>query len=111
MNKHILTILAVFAAITAYAGEPNYEKLADAVKKVEHSVKYPYGVKSINTHGDEVAARRICINTCRNNYKRWVKAGSNGAYLDFLANVYCPVKADPTGNKNWKVNIRKFYQA
>ena len=37
--------------------------------------KYPYGIKSIDTGGDVKKAKRICENTVRNNYKRWIAAG------------------------------------
>lgn len=84
------------------------EKLADAIWRIEggSKTKYPYGIMSIDTGRDVKKARRICMNTIRNNYGRWIKAGKKGKYLDFLANVYCPASHDPNGNKNWKKNIR-----
>jgi hypothetical protein len=84
-------------------------KIADAIYKVEGGAKakVPYGILSVKVK-DENDARRICLNTIRNNWKRWEKAGSEGKYLDFLANRYCPESADPVGNSRWKKNIRKI---
>lgn len=81
--------------------------IADAIYKAEggDNTRYPYGIMSINTYGNKEKARRICENTINNNFIRWSKAGSNGCYLDYLADVYCPVSADSVGNKNWKVNM------
>lgn len=90
----------------AYA-EPDYNALADAIKKVE-GVPY-YGIKGVPWK-DYAEARRICVNTCRNNYKRWIKAGKHGSYLDFLADRYCPPSVDLVGNRNWKRNIKKLYK-
>lgn len=107
-----LTLILILVGFAAMAATPMTDAranhIADAIKKVENSKKYPYGIKSINTNGDEVKARRICINTVKNNYIRWQNAGSKGDYLDFLADRYCPPSADPVGNKNWKKNIHKL---
>ena len=90
------------------------EKLVEAIGKAENSVKYPYGIKSINTHGDKVLARRICLNTVNNNLARWQWARQQGDtrdFIEFLGARFCPVNAtdDPTGlNKNWIRNIRFF---
>lgn len=70
--------------------------------------KFPYGIKSIDTKGDVKYAKRICENTVRNNYQRWIKAGKKGKFFDYLADVYCPPKADKQGNINWKKNIRQL---
>lgn len=80
-----------------------FEQLADAIYKIEGGSKtrYPYGIMSVKTSDP----RRVCINTCRNTYQRWLKAGRPGCYLNFLADRYCPPSADPTGNKNWKKNV------
>ncbi len=109
--KFLLIIgLFVLGLSACAAPMPNAQanKYADAIKRVENSTKYPYGIKSIDTKGNAAKARRICINTVKNNYIRWQNAGNQGEYVDFLANVYCPISADPVGNKNWKKNIRAF---
>jgi len=30
-------------------------------------------------------------------------------FIDFLGDRYCPIAADPQGNKNWKTNVKYFY--
>jgi hypothetical protein len=79
------------------------EKIVDAIYRVEggEKTKHPYGILSVKTSDP----RKVCLNTVKNNYIRWQKAGSKGDYLDYLADVYCPPSADPTGNKNWHKNI------
>lgn len=90
--------------------EPDYEILADTIYRQEggDKTKHPYGVMSIKPK-DKADARRIAINTAKNNYKRWQQAGEPGAYLDFLANRYVPASADPTGNLRWRTNVPKIY--
>jgi hypothetical protein len=113
MKIKILIGLVLVMAVSAMA-EPintNYlNKVVKAIYQVEGGAKtkYPYGIKSINTHGDVAKAKRICENTVRNNYARWIKAGREGSFLDFLADRYCPPSADPQGNVNWKKNIHKL---
>ena len=85
--------------------EQQIDQIADAIKRVENSKKFPYGIKSVDTQGDEAKARRICKNTIRNNYARWERAGKIGCYYDYLADKYCPPTADRQGNINWKKNI------
>lgn len=97
---------AVYGQATLTGGDAN--KIADAIKKIENSHKYPYGIKSVNTHGNENKARTICLNTIKNNFARWQKGGSRGDYLEFLANVYCPKSADLQGNRNWIKNVKFF---
>lgn len=81
-------------------------QIADVIYKLEGgaNTKYPYGIMSIKTSNP----RKVCINTIKNNYLRWQKAGSQGDYLDFLADVYCPKSADATGNRNWHRNIHRM---
>lgn len=90
--------------------EPDYELLADAIFRQEGGNKtaHPYGVKSIKPK-DKADARRIAINTARNNYQRWNAAGQPGDYLNFLADRYVPASTDPQGNINWKSNVAKIY--
>ena len=83
------------------------DAIADAIYRAEGGAKarVPYGILSVRVH-NEADARRVCLNTIRNNRKRWEKAGKPGEYLDFLADRYCPPSADPLGNKRWKANVR-----
>lgn len=84
--------------------------LANSIYQLEGGgkTKYPYGIKSIDTGGNAEKARRICLNTIKNNYIRWQKDGCKGRFMDYLANRYCPPSADKQGNINWKNNIRKL---
>lgn len=110
-----IKLLIVFLLLLPVVGSAqinnNYlNKIADAIYKVEggNQTKYPYGIKSINTHGDKILARKICLNTIKNNYKRWQINNLNKNFLDYLADVYCPYSVDRIGNQNWKKNIHKL---
>ena len=100
-------ILSLLLALPASALDA--ERIADAIYRVEGGAKakVPYGILSIPVK-NEAHARRICLNTIRNNHKRWIAAGKPGDYLDFLADRYCPPSADPVGNRNWKKNIKQL---
>ncbi len=109
--KKLLIFTILLAAIhvsAASMSDAQANKIADAIFKVENSHSYPYGIKSINTHGNPAIAREICITTVKNNFIRWQKSGSPGDYLDFLADRYCPPSVDKIGNRNWKINIHKL---
>jgi len=86
------------------------QTISAAIYKIEggDKTKYPYGVMSINTHGDKDKAKKVCINTINNNFARWIKAGRKNDFLTYLANVYCPPSADKTGNSNWIKNVHKM---
>ena len=84
--------------------------ICNAIFHAEGGAKaeYLYGIRSVH-YADFKEARQICLNTVRNNRKRWLKAGKPGDFLSFLASKYCPVGAsnDPKGlNKNWLKNVR-----
>lgn len=85
------------------------DRIADAIWRVEGGAKarVPYGILSVPVR-DAAEARRVCLNTIRNNHRRWIKAGRPGDYLDFLADRYCPPSVDPVGNRNWKRNLRQI---
>lgn len=85
------------------------ERIADAIWRVEGGAKarVPYGILSVRVK-DAAEARRVCLNTIRNNHRRWIAAGRPGDYLDFLADRYCPPSVDPVGNRNWKHNIKSL---
>ena len=85
-------------------------QLVNAIYKAENSTKYPYGIKSIDTKGNKEYARKICVNTVKNNVKRWkdsVKKGDKRSYLKFLGDRFCPPKAHKK-NVNWLPNVRWF---
>ena len=115
----IASIFALGLISSAFAMETyiDQERLVEAIGKAENSVKYPYGIKSINTHGDKVLARKICLNTVNNNIARWQWARQNGDtrdFIEFLGARFCPTinaTDDPTGlNKNWVKNVRYLYE-
>ncbi len=95
--------------------ESDAEKIADAIYKVEggKKAKVPYGILSVKVKNEQ-EARKACLNTIRNNFKRWKKAGAKGNYLDYLAEIYCPTKgnnlseAEKKCNKNWRPNLKKI---
>lgn len=119
MKKILLVGLLCFATLGAGATPPiaaDYaERVAHAIYRVEGGAraKVPYGILALQPPATvqtrdqlEAWARRICLNTIRNNWRRWHAAGTPGEYLDFLADRYCPPGADPVGNRNWKKNIK-----
>lgn len=115
MKFIILLIVALLLTICAYAGETvpmpqgQSETIANAIYKIEggDKTKFPYGIKSIKTSNP----RQVCINTIKNNYVRWQRAGSRGDYLNFLAGIYCPKSADPKGYLNWCHNIHSLIKS
>lgn len=120
VGHYILSCMKVCIAVimlcsATYANEVqstviDVENLANAIYIAEGSVKYPYGIKSIDTGGDAVYARKICINTIRNNIKRYNKSSREVDYITFLGSRYCPVSAHEL-NKNWVSNVKKIYLA
>ena len=109
---------SLFVVAIAYGCEcvdiPN-EKIVNSVYIIEggSTTKYPYGIVSIDTKGDEEYARKICFNTVRNNKVRFMNQTKYKCYIEFLGSRYAPVgaKNDPTNlNKNWVKNL-KYYLA
>jgi len=104
-------LLVLIFACTAHA-EEDFEPvmICNAIFHAEGGAKaqYLYGIRSVH-YADFKEARQICLNTVRNNRKRWVKAGKPGDFLSFLAGKYCPL-SDPRDvkglNKNWLKNVK-----
>lgn len=111
MRINFLVIAFLLISQTAYAelSPEKINQIVDAIGKIENSKKYPYGIKSIPTNGNKEYARKICYNTVRNNYRRWLKSDRKKTYLKFLADRYCPIGASDdlktNLNKNWYPNI------
>jgi hypothetical protein len=106
----LFLLLANFACANIPPLSESYiNKFADTIYRIEGGKKArkPYGVLSIPVNS-EAEARRITINSIRNNWKRWHKAGKPDTFINFFANRWCPASSDPVGNKNWKKNA-KFY--
>ena len=89
------------------------ERLADAIFKAEgeYKAKYLYGIVSVK-YKDEANARRICLNTIRNNIVRFEKQDKYTDYIEFLASRYCPVNCDNDNGTNqfWAKNVRYYYE-
>lgn len=109
--KTILILAMILGSLTLPAAaapipEAHAQRIADSIYVAEGGAKAkkPYGILSVAVSG-EPEARRVCLNTIRNNWTRWEAAGSQGPYVTFLANRYCPVASDPIGNRNWIRNV------
>jgi hypothetical protein len=85
------------------------EEIVNAIRKAEGT--WTYGIKSIKCE-TEKECRQICLNTVRNNRKRFARLSvSSQEFIHFLGSRYCPIGADndPRGlNKNWEKNVRYF---
>ena len=71
-----------------------------------------YGVRSIPTSSPE-EADKILENSIKNNYIRWMQAGSPGKFVDFMQQRWAPIGAenDPRNlNMNWAPNVRGALQ-
>jgi len=44
------------------------------------------------------------------NRNHWKAAGRPGKFIAFLADRYVPISEDPQGNKNWKANVRYWFE-
>jgi len=100
-------VVLLFLIITTPAFAYTNDQIADAIYQAENSVKFPYGIKSINTHGNKEYARRICLNTIRNNRKRFSNQTKYKDYIEFLGSRFCPPTAHKL-NVNWVRNVRYF---
>ena len=87
------------------------EKIVNAIYLAEGGAKtrFPYGIKSINTHGNKEYARRICLNSVRNGRARFIKQIKYTDFIEFLGLRYCPPTAHKL-NQSWVSNV-KFYLA
>ena len=122
MKALFILVLSLLLSTQAWAGGvPVFNKLVEAIGKAENSIKYPYGIKSIDTHGDRAYARRICYNTVKNNWVRYERSktghsrGLGGDFLTFLGQRYCPTSGKLTPletalNRNWVSNVRFYYE-
>ena len=110
--RYILILLILISGL-AYADIDYYsvkdEVIVNAIYKAEggEKAKYPYGIVSIKTDNP----RKVCLNTVRNNKKRFMAQTKYNDYIEFLGSRYCPIGAsnDPKGlNKNWVKNVKYF---
>lgn len=110
----ILPLLLAFLLIAGCAYAFTNDQIADAIYKAEGGAKatYLYGIRSI-PYQTEAEARRICLNTIKNNRRRFKEQNRYIDYLEFLSSRYAPLNAenDPNGlNVNWLRNVRYFLQ-
>jgi hypothetical protein len=81
--------------------------IASAIYIAEGGSKtnYPYGIKSINVHGNKSYALQICLNTIRHQRQIWLKTSKKVDFIDFLALRYAPPSDSPL-NRNWAKNVK-----
>ncbi len=84
------------------------DQIANAIYKAEggEKAKVPYGILSVKVK-DSQEARRVCINTIRNNRVRFAKQSKYSDFIEFLGSKYCPVSAHKL-NKNWVKNVKSI---
>ena len=108
----VLIFFSLFFSADCFASTINVDRLVEAIGKAENSQKYPYGIKSINTHGNVEYAKKLCRQSVLNNIKRWERAKKPEGFVLFMSRRYCPINApdDPNGlNVNWTKNVLHFY--
>ena len=103
MNRRLVYILFIIPLYIALCGFTD-NQIADAIYKAENSKAHPYGIKSIDTHGNKDNARKICLNSIKNAKARWAKAGSKGDFISFMGQRYSP----PAINPNWVKLVHWF---
>jgi hypothetical protein len=105
----IFLFLSVLSA--AHASGYTDEQIVRAIYKAEGGAKatYLYGIRSVK-YGSAQEAYRICLNTVRNNRRRWQRDGAKGDYLTYLSKKYCPIgcENDRGTNRYWLKNVRFF---
>lgn len=114
--KVIVFLALILLSTTSFAEEINVERIVDAIYLAEGGKKaqYPYGIRSIECSSDK-ECRQICVNTVRNNIKRYNDYGHKtySTYLEFLASRYAPLDAnnDPKNlNQHWLKNVKYFLE-
>ena len=112
------SILILFISFNiSYAGQQyTDEEIANAIYFAEggKKAKVPYGILSIKCY-TEKECRQICLNTIRNNRRRYKEYGHKkyDTYLKFLASRYCPIgaKNDPNNlNQYWLKNVKWYLE-
>ena len=103
-----LSFLTICSIGRAEMAPSMLNRIVDAIWFAEGGEKAsrPFGILSVSCNGYQ-DCRRICENTVRNNYRRWLKSDKSKTYLKFLADRYAPVEAHPL-NKNWLPNVQQI---
>ena len=114
----IVTLLFYMAVGVCFAKEYNNDEIVDAIFWAEGGYKtnYPFGIKSVKCEGYN-HCRRICVNTVRNNRKRYADYGHKDfdTYLEFLQSRYCPTSGkldweEQRLNHYWLKNVKWFLE-
>lgn len=112
----IIMAIIFFFIFKGCAKANNYTdtEIANAIYYAEGGNKtaYPYGIKSLkyeNRTDKELSkeqwARKICLNTIKNNRKRFSKQEKYTDFIDFLGSRYCPIQGKHLTNDEKKFNI------
>jgi hypothetical protein len=96
----VLAAMVILFCPKVQAQEHTDDQIANAIHKTENSKKYPYGIKSINTNGNEAYARKICLNSIRNARKRC----EGQDLIVCMGKRYSP----PATNPNWVRLVKHF---
>ena len=104
----VVIILAILIFVSIGRADTDWltfsnEEIAQAIFKQENSVKYPYGIRSIDTHSDIAYAKKICLNTIRNQKKRHAKHNCKKDFIECLGFCYTT-----TQRKEWIANVKYF---
>lgn len=90
-----------------YAQTPvDVNALADSIRQAEGV--WTYGIKSIPC-SSEKECRKICINSIRNNLRRYERSDKSLDFISFMGLRYCPPSIHPL-NKNWVLNVKAIYK-
>lgn len=112
MKLTMFLAVALSLSGLAYAKEIDVEKFADAIRRAEGNRNY--GVLSIPCK-TEAKCRQICVNSIKNNLKRYEKSEKSTDFVGFMAKRWAPTNMgknsnDPKGlNRNWAKNVRSIY--
>ncbi len=81
-----------------------------AIFKAEggYNATYLFGIRSI-PYKDFDDAKQKCLNTIRNNRKRFLRQIKYTDFLEFLGSRYCPVSTHKL-NQYWLKNVRYFLE-
>ena len=102
-----LLVAGLLLGFVTQASAWNDDELADAIYWAEGGAKAFYGISVTLHHNDINEARRICLNTIRNQHKRHQAHACGKDYLTCLWHRYCPPSAHKL-NKNWKKNVTYY---
>lgn len=86
-----------------------FNRVVDAIYVIEggQRAKVAYGICSVKV-SSAVEARQVCLNTVRNNYRRWKNhKGPQESFRSFLGKRYCPPQLGGD-NRYWLRNLSHY---